>query len=117
MKLTRKQFFLLNISLKDDKNLTSINNNYFLGSSVCDGDSGGGLVFKDKELWFLRGIVSVGIGAQGDNGERTCNSYTYSLYTEVASGNLDWIQDVIQNLRSNKFYPQCHVEEIKFFES
>ncbi|XP_043469125.1 modular serine protease-like [Leptopilina heterotoma] len=90
---------------------------YTNGSSVCDGDSGGGLVFKDKELWFLRGIVSVGIGAKGDNGERTCNSYTYSLYTEIASGNLDWIQDVVQNLRSNKFYPQCHVEEIKFFES
>ncbi|KAI4475004.1 hypothetical protein M0804_014560 [Polistes exclamans] len=34
---------------------------YTNGTSVCDGDSGGGILFKTRELWFLRGIVSSGI--------------------------------------------------------
>ncbi|XP_008207498.1 modular serine protease [Nasonia vitripennis] len=79
---------------------------YTNGSSVCDGDSGGGLVFKTDNKWYLRGIVSVGIGATKVGAVRTCDSYAYSLYTRVSS-HMEWIQDVILRLETNKPFPIC----------
>ncbi|XP_058797800.1 limulus clotting factor C-like [Phymastichus coffea] len=79
---------------------------YTNGSSVCDGDSGGGLVFKTDNKWYLRGIVSVGIGASKQGAVRTCDSHTYSLYTRV-SKHMDWIQDVIIKEETKKPYVAC----------
>ncbi|KAJ8686285.1 hypothetical protein QAD02_022079 [Eretmocerus hayati] len=74
---------------------------YTNGSSVCDGDSGGGLVFKTDNKWYLRGIVSVGLGFKKEGATRYCDSYAYSLYTRV-SRHMEWIQDIILRLETNK---------------
>ncbi|XP_012281536.1 modular serine protease-like isoform X2 [Orussus abietinus] len=79
---------------------------YTNGTSVCDGDSGGGFVVKTKDLWFLRGIVSAGIGQTLEGGTTACNSFTYSLYTRV-SDHMAWIQDIILKLELNKPIPAC----------
>ncbi|KAK2588709.1 hypothetical protein KPH14_001599 [Odynerus spinipes] len=80
---------------------------YTNGSSVCDGDSGGGLVFKTGGLWYLRGIVSVGLGQTISGGTRSCDSHSYSLYTRV-SNHLSWIQDIIFRLETSKSLPPCN---------
>ncbi|GLV43968.1 modular serine protease [Carabus blaptoides fortunei] len=59
------------------------------GSSVCHGDSGGGLVFKlpDNKKYYLRGLVSVGPVKEG-----ACDSRQYGAYTKVS--------DYMETLRS-----------------
>ncbi|XP_034939395.1 modular serine protease [Chelonus insularis] len=80
---------------------------YVNGSSVCDGDSGGGLAFSDRGLWYLRGIVSVGIGSKvSGGGLRTCDNDLYSLYTKISS-HISWIQDVIFKLETHRDIPSC----------
>jgi hypothetical protein len=51
------------------------------GSSVCNGDSGGGLVFKYSNRFFIAGVVS--LSPLGDTAEGGCNSHQYGLYTVV----------------------------------
>ncbi|XP_054004456.1 modular serine protease-like [Hylaeus anthracinus] len=79
---------------------------YTNGSSVCDGDSGGGLVVQSGNLWYLKGIVSVSLGVKVTGAGRTCDSTTYSLYT-IVSRHMTWIQDVILRLQINKSFPSC----------
>ncbi|XP_020709242.2 modular serine protease-like isoform X1 [Athalia rosae] len=79
---------------------------YSNGSAVCEGDSGGGLVFKKGELWYVMGIVSVGLGVNTTNGERTCDRFAYSLYTKVSTY-MAWIQDVMFQLERHRSYPAC----------
>ncbi|KAK0096269.1 hypothetical protein PV326_005920 [Microctonus aethiopoides] len=80
---------------------------YTNGTSVCDGDSGGGLAFSDQGLWYLRGIVSVGIGTKLSGGSRTCDSHLYSLYTKISS-HITWIQDIIFKINTGRIIPHCH---------
>ncbi|XP_066582506.1 modular serine protease-like [Prorops nasuta] len=99
--------------LSDNEKLITIDKfcaGYSNGSSVCDGDSGGGLVFKTGGLWYLRGIVSVGIGVTNNGGSRTCDSYSYSLYTRISS-HIGWIQDVILKLEAHKAFLSCNNNE------
>ncbi|XP_014610522.1 PREDICTED: limulus clotting factor C-like [Polistes canadensis] len=70
---------------------------YTNGTSVCNGDSGGGLVFQAGGLWFLRGIVSIGISANLEAGNVFCNTRFYSLYTRI-SYYLPWMQEIIYKL-------------------
>ncbi|XP_011705942.1 PREDICTED: coagulation factor IX-like, partial [Wasmannia auropunctata] len=87
---------------------------YRNGSSVCDGDSGGGLVVKTNNTWYLRGIVSVSLGTIQDGGIAHCDNNLYTLYTEV-SRHVPWIQQVISNVErdqrltlcSNESYTRC----------
>ncbi|OAD53988.1 Limulus clotting factor C, partial [Eufriesea mexicana] len=79
---------------------------YTNGSSVCDGDSGGGLVFYKYGLWYLKGIVSVSLGTKNVGGVRICDSYSYSLYTRV-SNHLSWIQDIIFKFKAQKPISSC----------
>ncbi|XP_043583759.1 modular serine protease-like [Bombus pyrosoma] len=78
---------------------------YVNGSSVCNGDSGGGLIFSSNTLWYLKGIVSVTI-SKTIGGSTTCNSDTYSLYTQV-SNHLLWIQDIILSIDQQSLLPVC----------
>lgn len=54
------------------------------GQSVCQGDSGGGLVLEkdvnEKKRYFLKGIVST-----GSNKDGSCDSNHYSTFTNVAN--------------------------------
>lgn len=67
---------------------------FLLGTSVCNGDSGGGLVFPKpgtsgpNTVWEIRGIVSNTV-PKPDN---TCDPAYYVIFTDVAKY-LDWIQD------------------------
>lgn len=62
------------------------------GSSVCNGDSGGGMVFQQNQRWFLKGIVSV--SAALDENRNRCDPLNFVVFTDVAKfGN--WITDVL----------------------
>nr|XP_012149755.1 PREDICTED: mannan-binding lectin serine protease 2-like isoform X1 [Megachile rotundata]XP_012149756.1 PREDICTED: mannan-binding lectin serine protease 2-like isoform X1 [Megachile rotundata]XP_012149757.1 PREDICTED: mannan-binding lectin serine protease 2-like isoform X1 [Megachile rotundata] len=67
---------------------------YTNGTSVCEGDSGGGLVFKRDGVWYLGGIVSVSLGVVAQGGNTICNTNTYTLYTKV-SDHVTRIRDVV----------------------
>ncbi|KAK6639731.1 hypothetical protein RUM43_008006 [Polyplax serrata] len=53
------------------------------GSGVCNGDSGGGLVFWDEESqrWFLQGLVSV---SPRKSGTPHCDPFYYTVFTKVS---------------------------------
>ncbi|XP_076249028.1 coagulation factor X isoform X2 [Calliopsis andreniformis] len=76
---------------------------YTNGTAVCDGDSGGGLVFKKGDQWYLKGIVSLSLGTKDVGGSKVCNSDTYSLFTTV-SKHKPWIEAVIFKIESKKSY-------------
>lgn len=58
------------------------------GTSVCVGDSGGGLYVQHNGLYYVRGIISASIRELFG-----CNPNTYSLFTDVPKFN-DWINNV-----------------------
>ena len=69
---------------------------YFIaGTSVCNGDSGGGLVISKYApqvanfVWQLRGIVSVGVALQGG----VCNPNQYTVFTDAAKY-VVWIRNI-----------------------
>lgn len=64
-----------------------------LGSSVCDGDSGGGMFFARDGHYFIRGITSVAV-TNNKVGIRQCDPSQYFLFTDV-SYLYDWIYDQI----------------------
>lgn len=71
---------------------------YLTGVSVCQGDSGGGLVFPktvgQKTTYYLRGIVSTGGNKQG-----SCDNDKYTTFTNTA-----YYQDLIEE-NDLKFKP------------
>ncbi|XP_076299621.1 modular serine protease-like [Lasioglossum baleicum] len=79
---------------------------YTNGSAVCNGDSGGGLIFRWSSVWYLRGIVSVSLGTKLEGETRQCDSSTYSLYTAVSS-HMTWIEKSIRQLELNEQLPMC----------
>lgn len=58
------------------------------GASVCNGDSGGGMVFKSSDTWYLRGLVSLSV-AQND---KRCDPTHYIIFTDLAKF-LPWIKE------------------------
>lgn len=77
-----------------------------IGSAVCEGDSGGGLVFKNSGLWYLKGIVSVGLGTKKDGGNLVCDNYAYSLYTKVST-HISWIRNIIFKIDKPSLLNRC----------
>ncbi|CAG9861494.1 unnamed protein product [Phyllotreta striolata] len=79
-----------------DKNFCA---GFLNGTSVCNGDSGGSMVFKKRgssaqsPVWQIRGIVSVGVALQS---EGVCDTSQYVIFTDVAK-HLDWIKRIIRN--------------------
>ncbi|KAK9751266.1 Trypsin [Popillia japonica] len=66
------------------------------GSSVCNGDSGSGMVIErpdgnGEKSWHLRGVVSVSIPKPGT---RICNPMEYMVFTDVAKY-LTWIKQIM----------------------
>lgn len=61
---------------------------YKNGTSVCNGDSGGGMFLKLDRIWYLRGLVSFSAVREDKN---VCNPLEYVVFTDVAKY-LDWIQ-------------------------
>lgn len=62
---------------------------YKNGTSVCNGDSGGGMFLKEGGVWFLRGLVSFSAVREDRN---VCNPLEYVIFTDVAKY-LPWIQE------------------------
>lgn len=68
------------------------------GSSVCNGDSGGGMVFPRNSSdgsvsWMLRGVVSLS-KPKGPN-QPMCDPTNFVVFTDAAKY-LDWIQNHIK---------------------
>lgn len=68
--------------------------NFIIDSSVCNGDSGGGMVFPKqgtRNKWQLRGLVSIGVALQ----EQTiCDTKHFAVFTDIAKY-LDWIYNAM----------------------
>lgn len=52
---------------------------YLTGMSVCQGDSGGGYVIPEGNVYYLRGIVSTGVNKEG-----SCDNDKYATFTNIA---------------------------------
>ena len=65
------------------------------GSAVCNGDSGGGLVFQygDSGPFFIQGIVSHGQKTATD-GSVVCDPNKYSIFTRVGAFKA-WMAEVL----------------------
>ncbi|CAK1541815.1 unnamed protein product [Leptosia nina] len=63
------------------------------GTSVCNGDSGGGMVFKMQGTWYLRGLVSLSVAKHN---EYRCDTSHYVIFTDLAKF-LPWIKDQISD--------------------
>ncbi|GLH01703.1 CLIP domain-containing serine protease B15 [Gryllus bimaculatus] len=64
------------------------------GTTVCNGDSGGGLNIRlanpeqgNQRTWYLRGVVSLSMLEVGD---QTCDSHNYVVFTDVAKY-MSWV--------------------------
>ncbi|KAL0266284.1 UNVERIFIED_CONTAM: hypothetical protein PYX00_008876 [Menopon gallinae] len=68
------------------------------GTSVCNGDSGGGMFFPIKSnrevQWFFRGLVSLSAAVKG---ARICDTQHYVVFTDVAKY-LPWLEDLISRV-------------------
>nr|CAD7396743.1 unnamed protein product [Timema cristinae] len=76
---------------------TSFCAGYRNGTGVCNGDSGGGLVFHGPDpnsKWFLQGIVSVSPRRRGTS---LCNPTYYTVFTKVGVY-VRWLQSVLAPL-------------------
>lgn len=51
------------------------------GTSPCNGDSGGGMVFNRNSIWYLRGVVSLSVAKEGLN---FCDPRYYVTFTDLA---------------------------------
>lgn len=59
------------------------------GTGVCNGDSGGGMFFKNEDQWYLRGVVSY---SNIVDATRICNLKQYVGFTD-AGQYLEWIYE------------------------
>lgn len=66
------------------------------GASVAPGDSGGGLAFKHQGLWFVQGVVSVGVPEK----------LSYSAFTRVSSFVL-WLQQMFTSVLQIELPPSA----------
>lgn len=60
-----------------------------LGTSVCNGDSGGGMYFGDNDIYKLRGIVSLTVSRSDRN---VCNPQEYVIFSDAAKY-LPWVTE------------------------
>ncbi|XP_049824503.1 clotting factor C isoform X2 [Aethina tumida] len=69
---------------------------YKNGTSVCNGDSGGGLVLPQGTgkgtVWHIRGLVSISVALQNTF---KCDANHYVVFTDVAKY-IDWIRSLLK---------------------
>lgn len=65
---------------------------FFSGTSICTGDSGGGMYIDHDETWYLRGVVSAAVYIPTT---MICHASHYVIFTDVMQ-NLNWIKDIIK---------------------
>jgi secreted trypsin-like serine protease len=61
-----------------------------LGMSLCQGDSGGGLVVKFENRYHIAAVASLGVLSETGGGE--CDSSQYNVYTLFADY-IDFVSD------------------------
>lgn len=61
------------------------------GTSVCGGDSGGGMVFKQGNKYYLRGVVSISVALQNT---LKCDTNNYVVFADAAKYS-SWINQHI----------------------
>lgn len=79
------------------------------GTALCNGDSGGGLVFPSKDLssWTLQGVVSLSPRKQSTF---FCDPTKYTVFTKVGFY-VKWIKYVlntIHDIHNNKNTPTTY---------
>lgn len=69
----------------------------FKGTSVCNGDSGGGIAFPrpnspiENPVWQIRGMVSISVALQN---QFKCDASHYVVFTDIAKY-LDWVKSAL----------------------
>ncbi|KAJ8711201.1 hypothetical protein PYW07_008443 [Mythimna separata] len=64
------------------------------GSSVCNGDSGGGMFVKMDGVWYLRGLLSLVVALPDD---KRCDPSHYAIFTDLAKF-LPWIYTTVTDI-------------------
>ena len=59
--------------------------------SLCSGDSGGGLLFKKQDKWYLRGLVSAALTTETG----VCKTEAPVIFTDIARFK-NWIRSNIK---------------------
>lgn len=75
----------------------------YVGTGVCNGDSGGGLVFpieKDPERYNLQGIVSVSPRRIGTS---FCDPNYYTVFTKVGMY-VGWIYEALKQVHGKMIH-------------
>ncbi|KAJ8963549.1 hypothetical protein NQ314_005554 [Rhamnusium bicolor] len=73
------------------------NGKNIIRTSVCNGDSGGGMIFpkagsdSNNPVWQIRGLVSISVALQDTF---KCDSKHYVVFTDIAKY-LDWIKNAL----------------------
>ncbi|KAH8311007.1 hypothetical protein KR044_003848 [Drosophila immigrans] len=73
-------------SLVTDRTICASNKQ---GAGPCTGDSGGGLMLQEQDVWLLRGVVSA-----GQKLTKTCDLTQPVIYTDVAR-HINWVRQNI----------------------
>ncbi|XP_065207242.1 uncharacterized protein LOC135836375 [Planococcus citri] len=74
------------------------------GPTLLDGDSGGGLVFEDRGLFYLRGIVSI----------KQYGSNSVNVFTDLTE-HIDWIASVRDEVEKKPKKNQVQVNNVVSF--
>lgn len=75
-----------------------VSNWLVLGTSVCNGDSGGGMVFPapgsnpQRPRWQLRGLVSISVAVQN---QFKCDASHFVVFSDVAKY-LNWVGEAMK---------------------
>ncbi len=69
-----------------------------IGTNVCNGDSGGAMIFEENGVYYIRGIVSVSMARNDSREDKRilCDPNEYVIFTDVAKY-LSWIEEVTDN--------------------
>lgn len=86
------------------------------GTGVCNGDSGGGLVFPIKATgrWCLQGIVSLSPRRQSSS---YCDPFRYTVFTKVGMY-VKWIQHIVEEVHAtHNFTPKRYEPILSVFNT